>query len=48
LGIHGVPTFQVDDGELVWGQDNINIVLDLLNGWTWQNKDICETSDGKA
>lgn len=36
----GAPVFQVDDGELVWGQDRINVVLDLLDGWTWKNKDV--------
>ncbi|GES91195.1 thioredoxin-like protein [Rhizophagus clarus] len=40
LGMFGAPVFQVDDGELVWGQDRINVVLDLLDGWTWQNKDL--------
>ncbi|RGB29955.1 DSBA-like thioredoxin domain-containing protein [Rhizophagus diaphanus] len=38
LGMFGAPVFQVDDGELVWGQDRINVVLDLLDGWTWQSK----------
>ncbi|KAI8847444.1 thioredoxin-like protein [Chytridium lagenaria] len=29
LGLCGVPTFVVD-GEVVWGQDRINVVMDLL------------------
>lgn len=33
LGVCGVPTFQVDDGEIIWGQDRIDTVLDLLAGW---------------
>jgi 2-hydroxychromene-2-carboxylate isomerase len=33
LGLFGVPTYQVDDGELWWGQDKLNIVMDMLNGW---------------
>ena len=32
-GAFGVPTFQVDDGQIVWGQDRLNIVEDLLCGW---------------
>uniref|UniRef100_A0A1D1YP08 2-hydroxychromene-2-carboxylate isomerase n=1 Tax=Anthurium amnicola TaxID=1678845 RepID=A0A1D1YP08_9ARAE len=50
LGIFGAPMFQVDDGELIWGQDSINIVLDLLNGWTWQDKyiEIMKKDDERA
>ncbi|KAI6656530.1 hypothetical protein LOD99_1326 [Oopsacas minuta] len=33
-GAFGVPTFQVDNGRIVWGQDRLNIVEDLLCGWT--------------
>eukprot|EP00897_Mesotaenium_endlicherianum_P007807 jgi/Mesen1/7054/ME000369S06378 len=38
LGICGAPTFRVLDPEgchvaLVWGQDRLNVVLDLLCGW---------------
>lgn len=32
-GAFGVPTFQVDDGMVVWGQDRLNVVEDLLCGW---------------
>ncbi|CAG8590232.1 9794_t:CDS:2, partial [Ambispora gerdemannii] len=32
-GLFGAPIFQVDDGQLVWGQDRINVVEDLLAGW---------------
>ena len=32
-GAFGVPTFQVDEGQIVWGQDRLNIVEDLLCGW---------------
>ncbi|KAG9301012.1 hypothetical protein G9A89_018964 [Geosiphon pyriformis] len=35
-GLFGLPTFQVDEGELVWGQDRINIVEDFLVGWQYQ------------
>jgi len=31
-GVIGVPSYIVDD-ELVWGQDRINVVQDLLCGW---------------
>ena len=32
-GLFGVPTFQIDDKELVWGQDKLDIVEDMLCGW---------------
>jgi len=32
-GCCGVPTFQVDDGPLIWGQDRLAVVQDLLQGW---------------
>jgi len=32
-GACGVPSFQVDDGEIIFGQDRLNVVEDLLNGW---------------
>ena len=32
-GAFGVPTFQVDGGQIVWGQDRLNVVEDLLCGW---------------
>jgi 2-hydroxychromene-2-carboxylate isomerase len=33
LGLFGAPTFQVDDGELIWGNDRVDVVQDLLSGW---------------
>jgi len=32
-GVCGVPSFQVNDGPVIWGQDRFNTVLDLLDGW---------------
>lgn len=32
-GVFGVPTFQINGRDLVWGQDKLNIVEDLLCGW---------------
>ena len=32
-GVCGVPSFQVDDGEVIFGQDRLNVVEDLINGW---------------
>jgi 2-hydroxychromene-2-carboxylate isomerase len=32
-GVCGVPSFQINDGAVVWGQDRLNIVEDLLCGW---------------
>ncbi|RKO87640.1 thioredoxin-like protein [Blyttiomyces helicus] len=32
-GLCGVPAFQVDGGAPVWGQDRLDVVLDLLHGW---------------
>lgn len=32
-GAFGVPTFQVDGGNIVWGQDRLNVVEDLICGW---------------
>ncbi|XP_065911506.1 uncharacterized protein [Dysidea avara] len=30
VGVCGVPSFQVNDGMLVWGQDRLNVVADML------------------
>ena len=32
-GTCGVPSFIVDNGPLVWGQDRLNVVQDMLCGW---------------
>ncbi|XP_031557502.1 uncharacterized protein LOC116294112 isoform X2 [Actinia tenebrosa] len=32
-GVCGVPSYQVNDGAILWGQDRLNIVADLLCGW---------------
>ncbi len=34
LGACGVPTFQVDEGPLFWGQDRLHMVEAALSGWT--------------
>ncbi|CAG8495879.1 3223_t:CDS:2 [Paraglomus occultum] len=39
-GVCGVPAFQVDQGELVWGNDRIDVVQDLLSGWNPDEGDI--------
>ncbi|XP_028403916.1 uncharacterized protein LOC114526489 isoform X2 [Dendronephthya gigantea] len=33
VGVCGVPSYQVDGGAVIWGQDRLNIVADLLCGW---------------
>lgn len=33
-GVCGVPSFQVNGGDVIWGQDRFDVVLDLLDGWT--------------
>jgi len=30
VGVCGVPSFQVNDGMLLWGQDRLNVVADML------------------
>jgi 2-hydroxychromene-2-carboxylate isomerase len=37
-GVIGVPTYEVDE-YILWGQDRIDIVADLLCGWTPQMKE---------
>ena len=32
LGIFGVPTFRIDDGALIWGQDRVDMVERALRG----------------
>ncbi len=32
-GLCGVPSFQVNGGEIVWGQDKLNVIADQLCGW---------------
>ena len=39
-GVYAVPTFQVDQGELVWGNDRIDVVQDLLSGWNPDEDDV--------
>lgn len=33
-GVCGVPSFQVNGGQVLFGQDHLNIVADMLCGWT--------------
>ena len=33
-GACGVPSFQVDGGPLIWGQDRWSTVSDMLDGWS--------------
>ena len=33
IGAFGVPSYQVNDGAVIWGQDRLNIVADLICGW---------------
>lgn len=32
-GVCGVPSFQVNGGEIVWGQDRLHVIADMLCGW---------------
>lgn len=32
-GLCGVPSFQVNGGPVIWGQDKLNIVTDMMCGW---------------
>lgn len=31
-GLCGVPSYQVNNGSVVWGQDRLNIIADMLCG----------------
>lgn len=33
LGVCGVPSFQINNGEIIWGQDKFDIIGDMLCGW---------------
>ena len=33
VGVCGVPSFQVNDGPVVWGQDKLDVVADMISGW---------------
>lgn len=33
VGCCGVPSFQIDEGEVIWGQDRLDVVAHLLSGW---------------
>ena len=37
-GISGFPSFQVDEGPIVFGQDRLNLVEDMLLGWEADDK----------
>lgn len=32
-GVCGVPTYQINGGNVIWGQDRLDLVGDLLAGW---------------
>eukprot|EP00127_Corallochytrium_limacisporum_P001726 Clim_evm63s77 gene=Clim_evmTU63s77 len=32
-GVCGVPSYQVNDGDVIWGQDRMDVVQDLICGW---------------
>ena len=32
-GACGVPSFQVNHGPMIWGQDRLNVVADMICGW---------------
>lgn len=32
-GLCGVPSYQVNNGSVLWGQDRLNVIADLLCGW---------------
>lgn len=34
-GLCGVPSFQVNNGPVVWGQDRMHVVADMLCGWEY-------------
>jgi len=36
-GVCGVPSFQVDGGDVIWGQDRLDILMDLLCGWNFNS-----------
>lgn len=36
-GACGVPSFQVNGGDLIWGQDRLDVVADLLCGFPAAN-----------
>ena len=38
LGCCGVPSFQVDGSPVIWGQDRLNVVQDLICGWEYPIK----------
>ena len=38
-GLCGAPSFQVDGGEVVWGQDRFEVVEDMLCGWVSKDAD---------
>lgn len=33
-GVCGVPSFRVNGGPVIWGQDKLNVVADMLCGWS--------------
>lgn len=43
-GCCGVPSFKVDDNSIIWGQDQLNIVQDLVCGWNMDNTIVSRSS----
>lgn len=43
MGISGLPSFQVDDNPIVFGQDRLNVVEDMLLGWDMDASKIPES-----
>lgn len=37
-GVCGVPSFQVNGGDVIWGQDRLDVVSDILCGWKSGNQ----------
>jgi len=47
-GACGVPSFQVNGGDLIWGQDHLDVVQDLLCGWNCPPIDISGMTFNKS
>jgi len=47
-GVCGVPSFQIDGGDVIWGQDRMDVVSDLLCGWKCPPLQVVSTGTSKS
>jgi len=42
-GVCGAPSFQINGGDVIWGQDRLDVVADILCGWVPPSLEVIST-----